>query len=76
MNHMSMTLTSDDLQAIELIVDDSQRQTAAGFAEVHQKIDDLREVVDRIDRVQQTELERNDRQDLSINQMRKALHGA
>lgn len=42
---MPTTLTTDDLSAISTIVDDiveaSKIQTAAGFAEVHEKINNL-----------------------------------
>ncbi len=41
-----MSLTTDDLQAIKAIIDDafedSDRRTAAGFAEVHEKIDQVK----------------------------------
>lgn len=81
-----MSLTKDDLKAIKKIVedavDDSKRQTAAGFAEVHEKFDILRgelsevkEIVAHIEDVQQAEIERVDYHDKSITRIRKTLHG-
>jgi acetyl-CoA carboxylase alpha subunit len=86
-----MSLTTDDLQAIRDIVEDvvetkveaAKRQTAAGFAavdkqfiKVHNRFDKLEHAVDRIERVQRAEIERNDQQDQAIRHMRRALHAA
>ncbi|HEX7632871.1 MAG TPA: hypothetical protein VF401_00945 [Candidatus Saccharimonadales bacterium] len=79
-----MTLTREDLLAIKDIfergleegLEDVKRQTAAGFAEVHARIDALQATVDRIERVQQAEIQRNDHQDIAITRIRKSLHAA
>lgn len=87
-----MTLTVKDIQTLKVVVsevvtvivtdivaeaiDDLKLQTAAGFAEVHTKIDSLQNTVDRIERVQMAEIQRSDRQDLAINHIRTALHSA
>ncbi|MDB5164927.1 MAG: hypothetical protein JWL89_553 [Candidatus Saccharibacteria bacterium] len=90
-----MSLTKQDLQSIRTIVvevvteivedaiEDAKRQTAAAFAEVHTRLDDViveirgvKETVDRIDAVQQSELQRNDHQDIAIARIRKSLRAA
>lgn len=87
-----MTLTHDDVQAIitairpvvaeivtEIVSDAFDvlaRQTAAGFAEVNEKIATLQNTVDRIERIQLAEIQRSDRLELSLNHMRTALHSA
>jgi hypothetical protein len=51
-------------------------QMEHGLQEVRDDISSLREVVDRIDHVQQAEVARNDRQDADIKHIRKNLHAA
>jgi hypothetical protein len=51
-------------------------QMERGLQEIRDDIHAVKSVVDRIDRVQQAEIIRNDRQDSDIKKMRKALHSA
>jgi hypothetical protein len=84
-----MSLTKQDLTAIEKLIEASESrmitriddlddvlslQTEHGLQEVRDQIADVKEVVDRIARVQQAELERDDQQDAAINQIRQKLH--
>jgi hypothetical protein len=52
-------------------VHDQLASVAAGLSS---EISEVKTVVDRIDRVQQTELARNDHQDEAIKKLRKNLH--
>lgn len=47
-----------------------------GFQEIRDQLYRLQNTVDSIERVQMAELERDDKQDLAIKQIRKALHAA
>ena len=86
-----MGLTKQDLAAIERLIEASESrliariddlddvlslQTEHGLQEIRDQLSDVKEVVDRIESVQQAELERNDRQDFAIKQIRKSLHAA
>lgn len=88
---MSMTLTKADLTAITGLIEASETrmiariddlddtlsmQTERGLQEVRDQVVAVKVVVDRIDGVQQAELERNDRQDAAIHQIRDSLHAA
>ena len=62
-------------------VDEQFRQVWAEFdhikddiSEAKAGINDLKGMVSRLERVQLTEMERNDHQDVSINKIRKHLH--
>ena len=76
-----MSLTKDDLQAIRAVVEDvvenvieeSMRQTAAGFEEVGHKIDALRNQLESATRIQNNLVERVDDHDKSFMSLRKAL---
>jgi len=95
---MAMQLTQDDLAAIDGLfradinyikqsIDDLAIDTAAGFAEVHNRIDgvkselddvksdlaDVRLITGRIERVQLAEVKRLDSHDLTLRRVRKAL---
>lgn len=61
---------------IDELDDRLSMQTEHRLQEVRDQIQAVKEVVDRIDRVQQAELERNDRQDAAIRRIRKNLHAA
>jgi beta-galactosidase beta subunit len=60
-------------QVVEDAIEDSKRHTAAGFAEVHEKIANVQATVDRIERVQIAEIERVDKHEIAIQKVRKAL---
>jgi hypothetical protein len=62
-----LTARVDDLD------DTLSMQTENGLQEVRDQVSAVKEVVDRIDRVQHTELERSDRQETAISQIRKSL---
>lgn len=69
------------IKRIDELDDTLSLQTAAGFNEVHKRINGLstklshvEQTVGRIERVQQAELERNDKQDLGIQKIRETLH--
>ncbi len=76
-----MGLTKDDLAAIknivETAVEDSNQLIAAGFEEVHLKIDAVgRELGDKIDKVESivtAEVKRVDKQSTIISNIRKQL---
>lgn len=61
---------------VDELIDQLAMQTEYGLQEVRDQIQAVKEVVDRIDRVQQSEIERNDRQDTAIHHIRKSLHAA
>jgi radical SAM superfamily enzyme len=98
-----MSLTKDDLKAIQNIIDTRvpiiidervqpileefeerlKIQMETGLQEVRNQVSNLQAsvnrievTVDSIERVQQAELERNDKQDVAIKKIRKALHAA
>jgi len=69
-----MTLDKEDIAAIANMiepvvrgVDELEERMNKQFAKTNAKID-------RLDRVQQAEIDRNDSQDRSINRIRKQLH--
>ncbi len=85
-------LTNDDLQSIQQVVkkvideatEDSDQRTAAGFAEVHEKIEevrtelksDIRQLDDRLtvkDGKLENTLARVDRHDIEITKIKKKL---
>ncbi|MEK7594643.1 MAG: hypothetical protein AAB436_03335 [Patescibacteria group bacterium] len=81
---MTMTLTKQDLQAIKSIVDESvdesKIQTAAGFAELHDKFDyleaevsEVKQIVQRTERVLLNEVDRNNQQDKALLKIRNTL---
>jgi DnaJ-domain-containing protein 1 len=51
-------------------------QMEHGLLEIRDDISSVKVVVDRIDRVQQAEITRNDKQDADIKQIRKSLRTA
>jgi hypothetical protein len=55
-------------------IDGLSTDTAMAFNDVYPKLDAIKDTVERIDRVQQTELGRNDNQDKAIKRMRENLH--
>lgn len=75
-NSLETRLEAKLVARIDELDDRLSMQTEHGLQEVRDQIQSVKEVVDRIDRVQQAELERNDRQDATIHQMRKSLHAA
>lgn len=55
-------------------VRDQLTATNGQLSHVSREVSSIKETVSRIERVQQAELERNDRQDEAIKQLRKNLH--
>lgn len=89
---MNMSLTSGDIQSIKEVVgevvgeifdvriaifeENLKIQIENGLQEIRDQVNDIRDIVNRTERVQQAELERNDKQDTDIKKIRKALHAA
>jgi hypothetical protein len=79
-----MSLTKDDLQSIRVIVEsvveeaieDSKRQTAAGFEEMGSQLHKLQSTMEQVVRVQKAEVEWVDNHDKAFMRLRKALRTA
>ena len=79
-----MSLTKDDLNSIKDIVEDAKEDVkihvAAGFAEVHKRIDgvevglkEVKDTVSRIENIQRTEISRADQHSKAITKLKKQL---
>jgi len=71
-----MSLTKSDLSAIAELLNSQLSSIKQDVHELYATTRRIEVTVDSIERVQMAELERNDKQDIAIKKIRKALHAA